>query len=60
MPISPPIEVPNQSTAPSSELAVTRATRVTMSLTYWGIWYSSGLRSLPERPRPTTSGHTTR
>jgi hypothetical protein len=37
MPISPPIEVPNQSTAPPSELAVTRATSVTMSLTYWGI-----------------------
>ena len=56
MPISAPIDVPNQWTVGASR----RASNVTMSPTYVGNWYSIGSRRRPLRPRPTTSGHPTR
>ena len=53
IPISPPSEVPTQSTCS----APTPARSALMSAQYWGSAYSVGFRSLPLRPRPTRSGH---
>ena len=56
MPISPPNEVPTQSTR--SRPSAFRS--VTQSDAYCGMSYSPAFGSRSERPRPTMSGQTTR